>query len=60
MWNCGHPSQPHQPLDLPVNKAAKAFIQNRYNDWDSDQVVRQLKSGNDLTDIKSINQNLFI
>ena len=53
-----------QPLDLPVSKAAKAFIENRYNDWDSDEVVRQLKSDNDLTDIKSINQpinqNLFI
>ena len=26
-----------QPLDLTVNKAAKAFIQNRYNDWFSDR-----------------------
>ena len=29
------------PLDLTVNKAAKAFIQNRYNGWCSDQVARQ-------------------
>ena len=35
-----------------VNKAAKAFIQNQYNDWFSDQVARQLKSGKDPTDIK--------
>ena len=41
-----------QPLDLTVNKAAKAFIQNQYNDWFSDQVARQLKSGKDSTDIK--------
>ena len=41
-----------QLLDLTVNKAAKAFSQNRYNDWFSDQVARQLKSGNDPTDIK--------
>ena len=41
-----------QPLDLTVNKAAKAFIQNRYDDWFSDQVAWQLKSGNDPTDIK--------
>ena len=41
-----------QPLDLTVNKAAKTFIQNQYNDWFSDQVARQLKSGKDPTDIK--------
>ena len=41
-----------QPLDLTVNKAAKAFIQNQYNSWFSDQVARQLKSGKDPTDIK--------
>ena len=41
-----------QPLDLTVNKAAKAFIQNQCNDWCSDQVAQQLKSGNDPTDIK--------
>ena len=29
------------PLDSTVNKAAKAFIQNRYNGWCSDQVARQ-------------------
>ena len=29
------------PLDLTVNKAAKTFIQNRYNDWCSDQAARQ-------------------
>ena len=33
-----------QPLDITVNKAAKAFIQNRYNDWFSDQVARKLKA----------------
>ena len=27
-----------QPLDLSVNKAAKSFIQNKYNDWFADQV----------------------
>ena len=41
-----------QALDLTVNKAAKTFSQNGYNDRISDQVARQLKSGNDLTDIK--------
>ena len=41
-----------QPLDLTVNKAAKAFVQNQYNDWFSDQVARQLKSAKDPADIK--------
>ena len=41
-----------QPLDLTVNKAAKAFFQNQYNDWFSDQVAQPLKSGNDQTDVK--------
>ena len=41
-----------QPLDLSVNKAAKAFIQNRYNDWFSDQVAQHLKRDNDPTNIK--------
>ena len=41
-----------QPLDLTINKAAKAFIQKPYNDWFSDQVGRKLKSGKDPTDIK--------
>ena len=27
-----------QPLDICVNKAAKAFIQNQYNDWFSNEV----------------------
>lgn len=41
-----------QPLDLSVNKAAKAFVQNQYNDWFSDQVARQLKKGIAPADIK--------
>ena len=45
-----------QPLDLAVTKAAKAFIQNQYNGWFSDQVARQLKSGKDPTDIKVLSK----
>ena len=40
-----------QPLDLSVNKAAKAFIQNQHNDWFSNQVARQLKDGTEPADI---------
>ena len=40
------------PLDISVNKAAKAFIQNRYNEWFSNQVACQLKKGADPADVK--------
>ena len=55
MWNCDRLSQPHHQISairLTVNKAANAFVENRYNDWFSDQVARQLKSGNGQTNIK--------
>jgi len=41
-----------QPLDLTVNKLAKSFIQNQYNDWFSTQVAHQLKEGKNPADIK--------
>ena len=41
-----------QPLDLSVNKAAKSFIQNKYNDWFADQVFTQPQNGKDSTDVK--------
>ena len=40
-----------QPLDLSVNKAAKSFIQNKYNDWFADQVFTQLQNGKVPTDV---------
>ena len=41
-----------EPLDLTVNKAANNLILNRHKEWFSDQIVWQLKSVNDPTDIK--------
>ena len=41
-----------QSLDISVNKAAKAFIQNLYNEWFSNQVAIQLKHGIDHADVK--------
>ena len=41
-----------QPLDLSINKAAKSFIQNKYNDWFADQVFTQLQNGKDPTHVK--------
>ena len=41
-----------QPIDISVNKAAKAFIQNMYNEWFSNEVVTQLNRGVDPTEVK--------
>ena len=41
-----------QPLDISVNKAANAFIQNRYNDWFLNEVSIPLKKVIDPVDIK--------
>ena len=41
-----------QPLDISVNKAAKAFIQNMYNEWFSNEVATQLNRGVDPTEVK--------
>ena len=56
--NCNVVIVPHnltnkfQPLDLSVSKAAKSFIQNKYNDWFADQVFTELQNGKDPTDFK--------
>ena len=46
-----------QPLDLSINKAAKSFIQKKYNDWFADQVFKQLQNGfkisSKLSDLKT-------
>ena len=47
-----------QLLDIRVNKAAKAFIQNQNNDWFSNHVSVQLKKGIDTADSK-ITSKLF-
>ena len=47
-----NPTNKSQPLDLSVNKAAKSFIQSKYNDWFADQVFTQLQNGEDPTDVK--------
>ena len=56
--NCVVVIKPHnltntfQPLELSENKAAKSFIQNKYNDWFADQLFTQLQNGEDPTDVK--------
>ena len=41
-----------QSLDRCVNKAAKSFIQNLYNEWFSSEVATQLNQGACPTDVK--------
>ena len=41
-----------QPLDISVNKAAKVFIQNMYNEWFSNEVAKQLNRGFDPAEVK--------
>ena len=41
-----------QPLDISVNKAGKAFIQNQYNDWFLNEESVQLRKGINPADIK--------
>ena len=56
--NCDIVIVPHnltnkfQPSDFSVNKAAKSFIQSKYNDWFADQVFTQFQNGKDPNDIK--------
>ena len=41
-----------QPLDLSVNKPAKSFISNKYNEWFSNEVTAQIVNGVDPPNIK--------
>ena len=41
-----------QPRDISLNKAAKAYIQNMYKEWFSNEVATQLNRGVDSTEVK--------
>ena len=41
-----------QPLDISVDKVAKAFTQKMYSDWFLNEVATQLNRGVDLTEVK--------
>ena len=47
-----------KPLDLSVNKGAKLFIHNKYNDWFADQLFMQLQTGKDSTDVEILSKLL--
>ena len=41
-----------QPLDVTVNKPAKSFISNLYNEWFAEQVTKQIRNGIPPADIQ--------
>ena len=41
-----------QPLDITVNKPAKFFISNKYNEWFAEQAANQLQKGMPRADIQ--------
>ena len=47
-----HLTNKFTPLDISIYKAAKAFIQNMYNKWFSNEVATQLNRGVDPTEVK--------
>lgn len=46
----------YQPLDLTINGYAKRFFKRKFNEWFSDQLLRQLDNGVSLEDIKDSQQ----
>ena len=41
-----------QPLDMSVNKGAKCFIADKYQDWYAEKVLLQLNTGVGAHDVK--------
>ena len=54
MWNCDCITKSHKQIhkQISIKKAAKAFIQNQFNDWFWNKVSVQSKKGIDPADIK--------
>ena len=48
------PPSKFQPLDLSVNKAAKAYFSEKYNTWMAKEISKQLKKGIPLPDVKGL------
>ena len=41
-----------QPLEISVNRSAKNFLTNQYNQWFSERVAAQLSRGKEPCDVK--------
>ncbi len=40
-----------QPMDISVNRAAKAFLQNQFQDWYANEVMKQMRTNDELLPI---------
>ena len=44
-----------RPMDLSVQKAVKDRLKDKFNDWYSSQIIRQLDKGTDVKDLEPVN-----
>ena len=44
-----------QQMDLSVQKAVKDRLKDKFNDWYSSQIVKQLDKGTDVEDLEPVN-----
>ena len=43
-----------QPLDVSVNKAAKRYLRWQFQEWYSNQILKQLHEGTELEDLEPV------
>ena len=44
-----------QPMDLSVQKAVKDRLKDKFNDWYSSQIIKQLDKGTAVVDLEPVN-----
>ena len=49
-----------QPLDISVNKPAKHFLQQKFQEWYSDQILQQLDDASSMEDVELEPIDLFL
>ena len=49
-----------QPLDVSVNKAAKEYLCRQFQEWYSEQILRQLQTDEDNTTVKPVDLRMSI
>ena len=51
-----HPcfSQLHGPLDVSVNKATKDYLKWQFQEWYSNQILKQLDKGTEVEDLEPV------
>ena len=49
-----------QPMDISVNKPAKNFIKNKFQEWYSDQIMKQLEGHDESIEIEPIDLSMQV